>query len=114
MHRSARLMTSVLTTVLALSAAAGQAWAQAGTSKSKDKDASKQPANQPAKPAAAELTLGPYVARELPKDWTLRSRIRITSNPPGQGAQILSLPPVSSGTTTRCSSASRAGSASRP
>ncbi|GMV26291.1 MAG: hypothetical protein AMXMBFR58_23220 [Phycisphaerae bacterium] len=98
MHRSASLMTSVLTTVLALSVAAGQAWAQAGNSKSKDKDAgnqpaAKQPANQPAKPAAVELTLGPYVARELPKDWTLRSRIRITSNPPGQGAQILSLPP---------------------
>lgn len=53
----------------------------------------KQPATAATPAANGELAPGPYITREMPKDWTLRSRVRITSNPPGVGAQILALPP---------------------
>lgn len=63
-----------------------------------------QPANQPAKstapaqsnqPAAkkGELQEGPYLVREMPKEWVIRSSVRISAQPPGQGASILALPP---------------------
>jgi hypothetical protein len=51
--------------------------------------------NQPAQPAPkkGELLEGPFMVREMPKEWIIRSRIRVTSNPPGSGAAILALPP---------------------
>lgn len=81
----------VMASILVL--ASGQAIAQ-----NKQAPPAKDPKDKQTQPAAAppknpELLPGPYITRDMPKDWTLRSRVRITSNPPGMGAQILALPP---------------------
>ncbi len=98
MNRAARWISMASVLVLAC----GQAAAQIKIPKEKDKDKDKnkqvQPASKPAPgqpvpPRNTELTTGPYVIREMPKEWTLRSRIRVTSTPPGMGAQILAMPP---------------------
>lgn len=104
-----RPRSAVCLTIAAILFASPQALAQVRTPKDKDKttqgqpgtnNPSQKPASTPTPPTAPPagpkpelIEPGPYIVQEMPKEWTVRARVRVTSKAPGLDAQILSLTP---------------------
>ncbi len=113
-----RSRSAVLVSIAALLVCSSEAIGQVKVppKDKKDKSSQKQPASNPNQTQPAPVTNrpdelvepGPYIAREMPKEWTMRARVRLTAKAPGIDAQILSLPP----SKQRSDNAVNAGNAS--